>query len=97
MNNGESLSRKPEYPGTLDVVDWNVNGREYQINFSTQSGDPVTDFFGVTDTSTGKFSGRINRATFRPYFPTLNPTGQFVAKRDEGVRKTGQLRGGEME
>lgn len=89
----EKQAEGPIYPVTLDVVDY--KGEEYQVVASAQTGDPNKDQYVLKNTNTGE-TIRVTGAVFTP-FPTRTPGIGDVYRRDEGVRVTGLIAGGETE
>lgn len=89
----ETRREGPIYPGILDVVDY--GGEEYQVVSSAQTGDPNKNRYVLKNTNTGAII-RVVGAIFTP-FPTRTPDAGDVYRRDEGVRVTGSLEGGETE
>ncbi|GEM_PF-5325961 len=86
---------EPVYPTTLDVI--NYGGNEYQVIASAQSGtDFGRDLFVLKDITTGEVI-RVKGAVFTPFKVTRNPGIGDVHLRDEGVRITGSIAGGEIE
>jgi hypothetical protein len=86
---------EPVYPTTLDVI--NYGGNEYQVIASGQSRDSSRDLFVLKDVVTGEVI-RVKGAVFTPFKVTRNPgPGDDVHLRDEGVRVTGSIAGGEIE
>lgn len=90
----EQPGEGPDYPTTLDVV--TINGQEVQIVAQAHDPqDPGEDIYLVKDTETGQFS-RIVGASFERT-STAEPGEGEVYLREEGVRVTGALKGGEKE
>ena len=85
---------KIDRPSVLDVVDRQTDGMEYQISHITvRPGDPLVDY-GLNDTFIEDRSVTVYEAGFKRYSPSLDPRGPHILHREEGVRKTGILRGG---
>ena len=85
---------KPEYPGTLDVVEW--HGSQYQLVGSVQTGNTKKDIYFLKNTETEEVF-RVHGARFQPAKVTSEPTIKGVYRIDEGVRVTGILSGGKKE
>lgn len=83
-----------EYPDTLDVVE--RDGKEYQIVAMGTGIGVGNDFYLLKDIETEEIT-KIKGSRFTPFTEMRKPGEGKVRKRDEGVRVTGTLTGGEEE
>lgn len=84
---------RPIYPVTLDVVEF--NGNEYQVIASSQTGKVANDRFVLKDIRTEEIL-RVKGAVFAP-IKLRDPGPGDVYRKDEGVKVTGLIFGGEIE
>ena len=91
-----SSDEKIDYPIALDVVLF--EGRRYQVAEIAQTGRPDDDIYVINDIEDpDKESFRVRGATFNRLPVTEDPGEGAVYRREEGVRLTGELIGGEIE
>lgn len=87
-------SGDPVYPTNLDVVDF--NGEEYQVIGTVRTKDPLKDKFILKDLQSGEIFRVSNGATFT-FGKHRDPGQGDVYRRDEDVKVTGSIMGGEIE
>ena len=83
-----------QYPTNLDVVDY--NDQEFQVVGTFRAKDPLKDKFLLKDLKSGKIFRVVNGATFS-FGKMRDPGSGDVYRRDEDVKVTGSIIGGEIE
>lgn len=90
----DERDKGPVYPTNLDVVDF--NGKEYQVVGTVRTKDPLKDKFVLKDLQSGEILRVLNGATFS-FGKMRDPGPGNVYRRDEDVKVTGTIIGGEIE
>jgi len=91
----EKARQRPNYPGTLDVVE--VGGKEFQVVGVNQTGNIKTDMYLLRDPRNSEVLITIEGAKFKAFDRTKEPESKNIYRQDEGVKVTGILVGGKKE
>lgn len=90
----EKPAQELDYPTNLDVVVWQEN--HYQVAATVRTNLQETDMFLLNELKENAPTFRLIGAKFERYsFSKDLPKDGYIRRKDEGVRVTGELIGGE--